>query len=47
MAELERRIFRLLKEGDPKASVDKVLDLSDRDAARVYASSKVLAKVAR
>jgi len=35
MAELERRIFRLLKEGDPKANVDKVLDLSDRDAARV------------
>ena len=35
MAELEQRIFRLLKEGDPKASVDKVLDLSDRDAARV------------
>ena len=35
MAELERRIFRLLKEGDPKASVEKVLDLSDRDAARV------------
>lgn len=35
MAELERRIFRLLKEGDPSASVEKVLDLSDRDAARV------------
>ena len=35
MAELERRIFRLLKEGDPKANVEKVLDLSDRDAARV------------
>ena len=35
MAELERRIFRLLKEGDPRASVEKVLDLSDRDAARV------------
>lgn len=35
MAELERRIFQLLKEGDPNASVDKVLDLSDRDAARV------------
>ena len=35
MAELERRIFRLLKEGDAKANVDKVLDLSDRDAARV------------
>ena len=35
MAELERRIFRLLKEGDAKVSVEKVLDLSDRDAARV------------
>lgn len=35
MAELERRIFRLLKEGDPRASIVKVLDLSDRDAARV------------
>ena len=35
MAELERRIFRLLQEGDPGASVEKVLDLSDRDAARV------------
>ncbi len=35
MAELERRIFKLLKEGDPSAAVDKVLDLSDRDAARV------------
>ena len=35
MQELERRIFRLLKEGDPKAKVVKILDLSDRDAARV------------
>src|SRR5262249_24338714 len=35
MAELERRIFRLLKEGDPNANVQKLLDLSDRDAARV------------
>lgn len=35
MAELERRIFRLLKEGDPRANVVRVLDLSDRDAARV------------
>lgn len=35
LAELERRIFRLLKEGDPDADVAKVLDLSDRDAARV------------
>ena len=35
MAELERRIFRLLKEGDAKANVTKILDLSDRDGARV------------
>ena len=35
MEELERRILRLLKEGDPKADVLKILDLSDRDAARV------------
>ncbi len=35
MAELERRIYRLLKEGDNRANVMKVLDLSDRDAARV------------
>ena len=35
MVELERRIFRLLKEGDAKANVEKLLDLSDRDAARV------------
>ncbi|GIK25888.1 MAG: hypothetical protein BroJett006_21340 [Betaproteobacteria bacterium] len=35
MVELERRIFRLLKEGDASANVVKVLDLSDRDAARV------------
>ena len=35
MAELERRILRLLEKGDPKGNVDKVLHLSDRDAARV------------
>ncbi|MDR6448356.1 DNA sulfur modification protein DndD [Paraburkholderia terricola] len=35
MTELERRIFRMLKEGDPRADVEKVLELSDRDAARV------------
>ncbi|WP_434644155.1 DNA sulfur modification protein DndD [Achromobacter piechaudii] len=35
MVELERRIFRLLKEGDAKTDVVKVLGLSDRDAARV------------
>jgi DNA sulfur modification protein DndD len=35
MAELERRIFRLLKEGDAKGAFSRVLGLSDRDAARV------------
>lgn len=35
MTELERRIVRLLKEGDGRGDVSKVLDLSDRDAARV------------
>mgnify|MGYP000158395433 FL=1 len=35
MAELERRIIRLLKEGDGRVDVAKVLDLADRDAARV------------
>ena len=35
MEELERRIYRLLREGDPKGGVVKILDLSDRDAARV------------
>jgi DNA sulfur modification protein DndD len=35
MAELERRIFQLLKEGDPQSDVVRILDLSDRDAARV------------
>ncbi len=35
MAELERRIFRLLREGDSQGAVERILDLSDRDAARV------------
>jgi DNA sulfur modification protein DndD len=35
MAELERRIFRLLREGDSKGEVLRILNLSDRDAARV------------
>lgn len=35
MEELERRIFRLLREGEPNKDVTKILDLSDRDAARV------------
>jgi DNA sulfur modification protein DndD len=42
MAELERRIFRLLKEGDQRASIMKVLDLSDRDAARVLNKMEAL-----
>jgi len=41
MEELERRIFRLLKEGDHKA-VSKILDLSDRDAARVLNKMEAL-----
>lgn len=35
MVELERRIFRLLREGDPQGELVRILDLSDRDAARV------------
>lgn len=35
MTELERRIYRLLKEGDSRCDVEKILNLSDRDAARV------------
>lgn len=35
MAELENRIFKLLKDGGRRAGITKVLDLSDRDAARV------------
>lgn len=42
MAELERRIFRLLKEGDPKGDVARILDLSDRDAARVLNKMEIL-----
>ncbi|MBW6485177.1 MAG: DNA sulfur modification protein DndD [Syntrophobacterales bacterium] len=42
MAELEKRIFRLLKEGDAKGNIAKVLDLSDRDAARVLNKMEVL-----
>ena len=33
--ELERRIFRLLREGDARDEIERILDLSDRDAARV------------
>lgn len=35
MEELESRIFLLLKEGDSRGDIVKILDLSDRDAARV------------
>lgn len=35
MTELEHRILRLLKEGDGRGDLAKVLELSDRDAARV------------
>jgi len=42
MAELERRIYRLLKEGDPKDDVARILDLSDRDAARVLNKMETL-----
>jgi DNA sulfur modification protein DndD len=35
MVELEQRIYRLLKEGDARGDVEKILNLSDRDAARV------------
>ncbi len=35
MVELEQRIYRLLKEGNSRSNIVKVLDLSDRDAARV------------
>ncbi|MDY0039682.1 MAG: DNA sulfur modification protein DndD [Desulforhabdus sp.] len=42
MAELERRIFRLLKEGDLQVSAIRILDLSDRDAARVLNKMEAL-----
>jgi len=35
MAELEQRIFRLLKEGVTQSNIRKILNLSDRDAARI------------
>ena len=42
MTELERRIYRLLKEGDPKGDVVRILDLSDRDAARILSRIEIL-----
>lgn len=35
MAELEQRIFRLLREDDSRGADERILDLSERDAARV------------
>jgi len=35
MRELEQRIFSILREGDSQSAIDKILNLSDRDAARV------------
>ncbi len=35
MAELERRIYHLLKEGETRDDLVKILNLSDRDSARV------------
>lgn len=35
MAELERRIFRLLREGSSLGNIRKILNLSERDAAKV------------
>ncbi|HFG2080736.1 TPA: DNA sulfur modification protein DndD [Vibrio cholerae] len=35
MVELEKRIFNLLREGDAQAATEKLLNLSDRDAARI------------
>lgn len=35
MFELEQRIFKLLREGDTKTATEKILNLSDRDAARI------------
>lgn len=42
MAELEQRIFRLLQQGDSVNDSIKVLNLSDRDAARVLQKMETL-----
>jgi len=42
MAELERRIVRLLKEGAGREDVPKILDLSERDAARILNQMETL-----
>ncbi|MCC5465771.1 DNA sulfur modification protein DndD [Pelosinus baikalensis] len=35
MAELEKRISSLLREGDSRSSIKKILNISDRDAAKI------------
>ena len=42
MVELEQRICKVLREGDPKYEVVRILDLSDRDAARVLNKMEAL-----
>lgn len=42
MLELEYRIYHLLKEGDSSPQAEKILDLSDRDAARVLNKMETL-----
>ena len=42
MAELEQRIFRLLQQGDSVKDSIKILNLSDRDAARVLQKMETL-----
>jgi len=42
MAELEQRIFRLLKNGNSASDISKILNLSDRDAARVLHQMELL-----
>jgi DNA sulfur modification protein DndD len=42
MAELEQRIFRLLQQGDSVNNSIKILNLSDRDAARVLQKMETL-----
>lgn len=42
MVELEQRIFRLLQQGNSVKSITKILNLSDRDAARVLQKMETL-----
>lgn len=41
-AELEGRIYRLLKAGDSRDDAERILDLSDRDAARILNKMETL-----